>query len=185
MCKFSALGVSWPPRGWEQLGSIEKTSGQAVIKDPASARVAGLTYNIEPLPVYQKNNQRTLIYSLQIDGWEYNIHNESREFPVLSFIFQARPDKSLPKNFYMSDIKTKSRPVIITERSAHRSMMAALFMMKQIINGRVPDTNRILRLYKIHPTQRSLYEIDNVRSDSLHCGLPYVCVDIENKSEKI
>lgn len=184
MCKFKALGLSWPPRGWEALASIETTSGQAIIKDPASAVVAGLTYNIEPLPVYQKNNQRIFIYSLHIDGWEYTIQNESREYPILSFMFQERPDKNTPKNFYISDIKSQSRPVIVTERSAHRSMMAALFMMKQIASNQVPDAERILRLYKIHPTQRSLYEIDNARSDSLFCGLPYVCVGEEKSSEK-
>lgn len=182
MCKFEALGISWPPRGWEQLSTIEKTSGQAIIKEPASARVAGLTYNIEPIPVYQKDNQRVFCYALQIDGWEYTIHNDSREYPILSFMFQERPDPAVPKSFYISDIKSKARPVIVTERSAHRSMMAALFMIKQINNSLVPDTERVLRLYKIHPTQRSLYEIDNERRDSLFCGLPYVCV--ENESEK-
>lgn len=184
MCKFKALGISWPPRGWEQLATIEETQGQAIVKEPASARVAGLTYHIEPVPVYQKNNKRIFVYSLQIDGWEYNIHNESREYPVLSFMFQERSDKNAPKNFYISDIKTQARPVIVTERSAHRSMMAALFMIKQIAAAQVPDAERILRLYKIHPTQRSLYEIDNVRRDSLFCGLPYVCIETGDESEK-
>ncbi len=184
MCKFEALGVSWPPCGWEQLGTIKETSAQAIVKEPASARVAGLTYNIEPLPVYQKNNKRIFVYSLQIDAWEYTIQNESREYPILSFMFQEKPEKDVPQNFYISDIKTKSRPVIVTERSAHRAMMAALFMMKQISVSQVPDAERILRLYKIHPTQRSLYEIDNARHDSLFCGLPYVCIESSDENKK-
>jgi len=180
MCKFKALGISWPPRGWEQLGDIHTTKAQAIAKDPASARVTGLSYNIEPLPVYQKNeSKRVFVYAVHIDGWEYTINNESREFPILSFMLQERADSSSPKHFYMSDIKTKSRPVRLTERSAHRSLMAALLMMKQIVGGQLPDANKILRLYKIHPTQRSLYDIDNERHDSLYCGLPYVCIDTE------
>lgn len=182
MCKFKALGISWPPRGWEQLRTIQQTTAQAITKDPASARVAGLTYDVETLPVYQKNNKRAFVYAIQIDGWEYTINNESREFPILSFMLQERPDKSMSKHFHMSDIKTKSRPIGLTERSAHRSLMAALFMMKQIVCGQVPDADRVLRLYKIHPSQRSLYEIDNERHDSLYCGLPYICID-GNESE--
>lgn len=183
MCKFNALGISWPPRGWDQLGTIQTTTAQAIAKDPASARVAGLSYTVEPLPVYQKDNSnRIFVYAVHIDGWEYTINNESREFPILSFMLQERTDKHSPKHFYMSDIKTKSRPVRLTERSAHRSLMAALLMMKQISGGQLPDANKILRLYKIHPTQRSLYDIDNERHDSLYCGLPYVCVE-DNDSE--
>lgn len=177
MCRFKALGVSWPPRGWKQLGYIETSSGQAISKDPLSARVTGLVYNIEPSPVYRKNSTRIFVYSVRIDGWEYTIHNESREYPVLSFSLQERLDPDVPKDFYISDIRTKSRVIRITERSAHRSLMAALFMMKQINNAQVPDIERVLRLYKIHPSQRSLYEIDNVRHDSLYCGLPYVGLD--------
>ncbi len=80
MCRFEALGVSWPPRGWKQLRHIEKTSGQAITKDPASAQVTGLVYNIEPAPIYRDSNTRLIAYDIQIDGWEYTIHNESREY---------------------------------------------------------------------------------------------------------
>ena len=168
MCRFEALGVSWPPRGWKQLGHIKKTSGQAITKDPASAQVTGLVYNIDPTPVYRDNNRHSIAYAIHIDGWEYTIHNESREYPVLSFMLQERPDPATAKNLYISNIKTKSRPVRVTERSAHRCLMAALFMMKQINGEQVPDIERVLRLYKIHPSQRSLYNIDNEQQDGFY-----------------
>lgn len=171
MCKFKKLNVSWPPLGWEQLRAIKTSSAQAILKDPASARVLGLTYNIEPLPLYLKSKERVFVYDIQIEGWEYNIQNESREFPVLSFTLRSRPNGKSPKNYYISNIKVKARPLTLTERSAHRAYMAALFMMKQIISSQVPDSERILKFYKIHPTQKSLYEIDNERMDSNACGL--------------
>ena len=182
MCKFKALGVSWPPQGWEQLGHIQKSNGQAIVKDAASAMVTGLSYNIEPLPVYQKNNERIFVYAMQIDGWEYNIHNESREYPILSFMLQERLNRSAPKNLYISDIKTNSRPVYVTERSAHRVMIATLFIIKQINSGQVPDVERILRLYKIHPSQRSLYEINNDGPDIVAGCAPFICLE-DHESE--
>lgn len=177
MCEFKALGLSWPPRGWEQLRHIKKTTGQSVTKDPALARVAGLAYAIEPIPFYKGKKIRSIVYSIEITGWEYTIHNDSREFPVLSFLLQERPDRSAPKDFYISDLKTMAHPIRITERSVHRALMAASFMIKQINGDKVPNIGKILRLYKIHPSQRSLYDIDNARSDSLYCGLPYIMGD--------
>ena len=146
------------------------------------ARVTGLTYRIEPLPFYKGKKVRATVYAVEISGWEYTIHNESREYPVLSFLLQERPDSSAPKDFYISELKTMAQPVRVTERSAHRGVMTANFLIKQINGGKVPDTNRILMLYKIHPAQRSLYDIDNSRPDSLYCGLPYVGND-KDRSE--
>lgn len=174
MCKFKSLGLSWPPRGWEQLRHIEYTTGQSVTKDPALALVTGLSYNIEPIPFFKGKKVKTIVYSIDIGGWEYTIHNDSREYPILSFLLQERPDRSAPKDFYISSLKSMSQTIRITERSVHRGLMAANFLIKQINGGKVPDTEKILRLYKIHPAQRSLYDVDNARADSLHCGLPYV-----------
>ena len=171
MCKFKTLGVSWPPKGWKQFKDIDRSHGQAISKDPASAIVTGMSYIVEPLPVYQKNDLRSFVYAIHIEGWDYNIYNESCEYPILSFICKERPEDSASKHYYISDIKSRARSVRITQRSAHRSFMAALFMMKQINSGQVPDAERILRLYKIHPTQRSLYDYDMERTDSLFCGI--------------
>jgi hypothetical protein len=159
MSKSEFAGGAWPPRGWKKLNEISKLSGQAIIKDPQSAQVNGLSFKIEPLPVY-KNNTRTHIYSFQIDGWEYSINNDSREFPVLHFLLKEKDAVGL-SNSILSDIKAYARPVRVTPRSSQRTLMAALLMIKQIINGQVPDAERTLKLYKIHPSQRSLYEIDN------------------------
>lgn len=173
MCKFKNLGVSWPPKGWDVFNQIDQSFGQSLTKDPMSAKVSGLTYVIEPVPLYTETLERRYIYSVRIEGWDYNIHNESREYSILSFILKDRSDTTLPKSYFISDIKTLHRPIRLCERSAHRALMAALFLMKQINSDSVPDVKRILRLYKIHPSQRSLYDIDNVRTDSLFCGLPY------------
>ena len=183
MCKFETLGISWPPKGWEHLKVIYRSSGQSLSKDPRSACVNGLSYQIEPLALYNKNQQRSFVYAVQIEGWEYAINNDSREFQVLSFMLRERPDENAPKDFYISDIKVNARPLRVTERSAHRVLMAAQFMIKQIDSDLVPETERILRLYKIHPSQRSLYDIDNTRADSLYCGLPYAGVSKKDGEE--
>ncbi|HPD83607.1 MAG: hypothetical protein R3D88_04055 [Alphaproteobacteria bacterium] len=169
MCLFKTLGVSWPPKGWKEFFEIEASHGQSILKDPVSACVTGLSYHIDPIPTYHKNNDRKFVYAVCIEGWDYNIYNESREYPVLSFVLHERPEENTSKYLYMSDIRTQGRSVKITERSAYRAFMAALFLMKQINSGQVSEAERILRLYKIHPTQRSLYDADNQRQNSLFC----------------
>jgi hypothetical protein len=171
MCKFKTLGVSWPPKGWKKFEKIEYSQGQAILKNPTSAIVTGMSYSVEPVPVYLKNNRRVYAYAVQIEGWDYNIYNESCEYPVLSFMLYERPNSTAPKHFYISKLKTQAQPLKITQRSAHRAFMAALFMMKQINSGKVPEAERILRLYKIHATQRNLYDVDRGRRDSLFCGI--------------
>ncbi len=185
MSRHDKLGISWPPCGWDGLGFIKTLNAQAVAKDPMMATIVGLSYEIEPIPVYLKNHKKNYIYHLKIEGWKYSIQNESRGYSVLSFNFQERLNKFLPKNKFISDIRTKSRPFILNERSAQRAYMAAIFMIKQIESGQVPDYKRILRLYKIHPSQRSLYEIDYVREDSRNCGIMPFFSDGNNDSEKI
>lgn len=171
MYKFKTLGVSWPPQGWDNLNEIKCSTGQAILKDPVSALISGVCYTIESLPVHLNNNECAHVYAVHVDGWDYNIYNESCEYPILSFIFQEKKNAKAPKYYYMSDIKTRAQSVPLTKRSAHRSYMAALCMMKQIEAGRAPDFERILRLYKMHPSQRYLYEVDYERHDSLFCGL--------------
>lgn len=184
MKEFKKLGLSWPPRGWNIFDHIEKVSGQSIAKDPQKAKVTGLAYRIEPLPYFRGKNAKAVAYNIEITGWEYTIHNESREYPVLSFLLKERPCKSAPREFYIADMKTMTMPLRITQRSAHRITMATNFLIKKINGGIVPDVERVLMLYKVHPAQRSLYDIDNARSDSLHCGLPYVAGD-ESKSETV
>lgn len=180
MCKFKNLGVAWPPEGWNTLQDIDQTYGQAILKNPVSAIVTGLSYVIEPVPIY-KSSARTYYYAVNITGWDYNIYNESCEYPVLSFIFHDKPASKAPKHYYMSELKTQAQSLILTERSAHRIYMAALFLMKQITSGQVPDIERILKLYKIHPTQRDAYQINPERHDSLFCGLPNIESNLNKK----
>ncbi len=180
MCKFKNLGVSWPPKGWKAFNEIDQTYGQAILKNPVSAVVTGLSYVIEPIPVY-KSSVRGHYYAVNITGWDYNIYNESCEYPVLSFIFHDKPDSKTPKHYYMSELKTQAQSLHLTERSAHRMYMAALFLMKQIGSGQVPDVERILKLYKIHPSQRDAYKINSERSDSLFCGLPNIEDNLSKK----
>lgn len=171
MCKFEDLGVSWPPKGWRQLNNIDQTFGQAIHKNPQTALVTGLSYVVEPIPSKNCKGQRKYIYKVDIRGWDYNIYNESCEYHVLSFTFKDRHNLKDPKHYYMADIRTRGQSLALNERSAHRTYMAAMFMMKQISAGQVSDVERILRLYKIHPTQSHLYEVNAERHDSLFCGL--------------
>lgn len=173
MSQFKKLGAPWPPRGWKPLDVITDYKGQTLSKDPRTAKVTGISFLIEPTALQARDRHNVYAYKINIAGWEYNIQNESREFPILSFTIRDRIDHYLPKEYYIKDIKSKSRPIQVTERSALRAVSAAVFIIKQIMTDSIVDTNRVLRLYKIHPSQRSLYEIDNVRTDSLHCGLPY------------
>ncbi len=171
MCKFKNLGVSWPPKGWKQLGDLESTYGQAILKNPASALVTGLSYLIEPIPIVKADDQRGYDYVVNVSGWEYNIYNESREYSILSYVLHERTETQLPKHIYMSDLKAKAQSLPVVKRSCHRIFMASLFLMKQISINQVPETDRILKLYKIHPAQRSLYNDVEHRDDSLYCGL--------------
>lgn len=174
MTKFKSLGLSWPPRGWESLGHIEHTKFEAVKKEPATACVLGATYKIEIFPFRRKDNRLTVLYDIEINGWEFNIYNESREYQFLSIMLTDLPHKLAPKEYYSSSIKTMLQPMRITQRSVERSIIAAASMMRQIEKGIVPECEKILKLYKIHPSQRSLYDFDFARGDSLQCGLPEV-----------
>ncbi len=177
MSRHNELGNSWPPRGWDSLGFIKELNGQAIAKDPMKATITGLAYKIEPVPIYLKNNTKSYVYNLSINGWTYSIQNESHEYSVLSFNIHERLNESLSKDNFIFDIKTKSRPLLLNNRSAKRAYVAALFIMKQIVSGQVPDYNRILRLYKIHPSQRSLYEIDNTHEKPIDRELIPYCID--------
>ena len=146
----------WPPRGWRQFEAVTQSNGQAVTKDIQTARIFGLSYAIECEPIYHLES-RFHQHSVHIEGWEYSIQNESSEYPVLSFQFSDRYDLKKPKEFYIDDIKALAKPIRKEARSARRCIMAGLFFIKQIQAGQVPDVDRVLHMYRLHPNT-SLYE---------------------------
>ena len=178
MSSNNTLGAFWPPRGWDRLSFLKKLSGQALHKDIVHATITGLYYKIDPVPVYLQNNKRSYVYRVNIEGWDYSIQNDSREYHVLSFDMSERFNKSLSKDYFISNIKTQSHSFALNQRSASRAYMAAVIMMRQIDNGQVPDYERILRLHKIHPSHRNLYVQEHHRENSLNCGLGALCGNV-------
>ena len=150
MCKFKAMGVPWPPRGWDHFKTIYNTHGQSIHKDPQNARIAGLHYDIQPMPKASDDpDDVNYFYALSIRAWEYSISNESKEYPVLSFQLQERRSAEYATSLSLSQLKVKCKSVKVTEPIADRTLMAALFFIRQIQNDRVPDWDRILKFYRL------------------------------------
>jgi hypothetical protein len=161
MGRFESTHIVWPPAGWSQFASVLASSGQSVVKDIGTARIYGLQYRIDSTPLF-KNETKLFRHEIQIDGWEYSILNESTEYPVLSFSLLDRFDLDLPRECFITDIRTYNTSIPHTRRSANRAVSAALFFIKQIASGNVPDINRVLRIYKLHPNQAFLYSNDRM-----------------------
>lgn len=166
MGRFESMNMLWPPAGWGQFGDIQSSSGQAVAKDIGKARIFGLQYHIDSTPLF-RNDEKLFRHDIHIDGWEYSILNESIEYPVLSFSLLDKFDPDLPKECFIADIRSYSSHIPHTRRSANRAVSAALFFIRQIANGSVPDVNRVLRIYKLHPNQAFLYRNDRVHENDL------------------
>ena len=164
MCKFKAMGVPWPPRGWEHFKTINQTNGQSIHKDPQNARIAGLNFDIQPMPKASDNpDDLDYFYVLSICAWEYTISNESKEYPILSFQLQERRSSEHAASLLLSNLRIKYKSVEVTESIAERTLMAALFFIRQIQNDRVPDWDRILRFYRLVS-----YEEINNQTDSMN-----------------
>lgn len=148
--------ITWPPTGWKQFKDIQPSLCQSLAKNPSKGKIYGLQYKIETVPLF-KDEKKYLRYDVLIDGWEYSILNESIEYPVLSFTLLDCFDDNLPQECYITDIRSYSSLIPHTKKSAARAVSAGIFLMKQISNGFVPDVNRVLQVYKLHPTQSFLY----------------------------
>ncbi len=166
MGRFESTHIVWPPAGWSQFASVQASSGQSLAKDIGKARIYGLQYRIESMPLF-KNETKLFRHDIQIDGWEYSILNESIEYPVLSFSLLDKFDMALPKECFITDIRTYDSLIPHTRRSANRAVSAALFFIRQIAAGQVPDVNRVLRIYKLHPNQAFLYRNDRMLGTDL------------------
>ncbi len=149
--------IAWPPRGWKQLGCITQNSGQALAKDIRTAKIFGLGFRIESEPLYQME-ARFYRHKIQIDGWQYSILNESSEYPVLSFVITDRHDVRQPRESFVSDIRIMAKPVENRPVLVRRVVMAAQLIIKQVQMGQVPDHERILSIYHLHPKRASLNE---------------------------
>lgn len=143
-------GHAWPPRGWKQLGSITQLNGQALAKDIRTAKIFGLGFRIESEPLYQMES-RFYRHKIQIDGWQYSILNESSEYPVLSCVITDRHDIRHPRESFVSDIRIMAKPVENRPVIVRRVIMAAQLLIKQIQMGQVPDHERVLSIYHLHP----------------------------------
>jgi hypothetical protein len=131
------------------------------------------------MPLF-KNDTKLFRHDIRIDGWEYSILNESTEYPVLSFSLLDKFDMSLPRECFITDIRSYATGIPHTRRSAARAVSAALFFIKQINRGQVPDINRVLRIYKLHPTQAFLYRGDRM----LGADLKRAFSDVRNFAQR-
>lgn len=166
MGRFESKGISWPPPGWTQLSAIQSSSGQSLAKDIRKGRIYGLQYRIDSMPLF-KNEAKIFRHDFDITGWEYSILNESIEYPVLSFSLFDRFDQSIPHDCFINDIRTYDTHIPHTKLSAARAVSASLFLIRQIASGAVPDVNRVLRTYKLHPNQAFLYRGDRALEPDL------------------
>lgn len=141
-------GFFWPPRGWKQLGNISKPEGQALAKDIRTARIHGLSYRIGTAAVHD-GAQTVHRYAMTIEAWEYSILNESYEYPILSFDLMDRLDLLTPREHYVTDIKVMARPVQASRLASRRAVTAAIFLIRQIELGIVPDVERVLGIYRL------------------------------------
>ena len=83
-----------------------------------------------------------------------------RARPVLNFALLDRFDPALPRECFVTDIFSYSSLIPHTRSSVNRAVGAALFFIRQVASGNVPDVNRVLRIYKLHPAQAFLYRSD-------------------------
>jgi len=146
----------WPPVGWVEFAGIPSIHHQALAKDLDKARIYGLQYKIVSVPLF-KMETNLFRHDISIDGWHYSILNDSSEYPVLSFSLYDRFESGLAKESFVGDIKSLGSHIPQTRKSAQRVISAGLFFIRQILGGSVPDTVRVLKAYKLHPLQASLY----------------------------
>ena len=156
----------WPPKGWAQFAKVKSSTGQSLSKDIGRARIIGLQYKIDTVPLF-KGCTKFLNHNITIDGWEYSILNESIEYPVLSFSLMDRFDDTMPAEYFITDIKVYATPVPHTKRSAMRAVTTALFLMDQIGLGQVPAVDHVLKSNRLHPSQLSLYRSEQMLDISL------------------
>lgn len=144
----------WPPKGWTSLGRIKHPAGQSLEKDEQSARVRGLIYRIVSDPIHARApGDYIYIHHVRIDGWEYTIRNDSSEYPVLSFNMMDRFDPKIPEEYYVSSIRALAYPVGLSENTVCRTINLFRFLVHQIDKGKVPDIDRAMRMYRLHPLQ--------------------------------
>jgi hypothetical protein len=156
MGRFESLNIVWPPAGWPQFSAVTRFAGQSLAKDIAKGQILGLHYNIESVPLF-KNATKLFQHNITIQGWEYSILNESREYPVLSLSVMDRFDAAMPRESFVADIRAYDTAIPHTRRTVSGAVGAALFLIRHINEGALPDVDRILRSYKLHPLQSPAY----------------------------
>ena len=157
---------AWPPLGWPQLAKFSETTGQAVVKTPAHGKIFGLQYNIESVALF-KDAVRLFRHDIQITGWEYSIHHESTEYPVLRVSLLDRFDPMLARDHFVTDIRAYDSFIPHHPRSISRALSAIHFLIRKIEDNEVPDVGRVLRVYKLHPSQSFLYRESGLRESDL------------------
>lgn len=145
------------PSGWRCLDNIENSTAKAFSKDPEHGSVKGLYYKVERLVVTPDRQVLSPPYLVTLKTWNYNIYNELNEHEVLSFLIHNRENYRQPVRKYISSIKIMAHAFPTSDLLVHRLMAATSFLMKQAENNIVPDTEQILRLHKIHPSQKRFY----------------------------
>ena len=140
----------WPPKGWQTFAHLKKRKSQSILKDPDSARVVGLNYKIisDPLTVMGRSYYT---HRITFTAWEYSIRSDSNEIPFLSVCLMDRFDDQIAEEYFISEVKSYSCHVPLFERSARRTIQLSKFLIGQIDKGHVPNYDKLLRMYRLHP----------------------------------
>lgn len=150
----SAVVTVWPPESWPQFSDIQNPEGTAVESDDKHGLLSGINYRF--LRTGHTFNKKE-IYKLEIDYWKYCIRKGPLHIPALEFAFMERKDTSSALAEFIGNLKTMSCPLRVNDFSAMRAVMAAVFLIRQAESGRVPEVEKILRIYRLHPDQSHFY----------------------------
>lgn len=138
----ASLPALWPLSYWPQ-----SVKAQSVLKDPVKATVYGLSYQIDTPSAYDE-------FSIIINGWEYSISNESREYPVLSCRFILR-DGLFGRSYYdVRGAKLCARPLPL--RAARHDGFCRMIgdFLQLIEGGHVVEPSRLIDQYGFLPKRR-------------------------------
>lgn len=131
------------------MANLPAPFAQSLSKDIDKGRVSGMSYRIDGEAVYTRNKPRTL-YFIQIDGWDYTIRNESREYPLLSFSYMDKGQCLTQTDKAVRNVRVLNRSVR-GYRVPEKTVRAAAYLMQQIAAGNVPDAHRVFGLYRMIP----------------------------------
>lgn len=141
----------WPPANWPMMEDIKSPAGSAQAPLPKNSIASSKAYLSYEVVIDADHGEAGIafpLYTLSVTG-HMSGGGGDKSFPIIRLDFYGWSGQTGEFHDHVKNISVRGNTLPVTRDSVMRAIMAATHFAARITNGTVPNTDRILKIYRL------------------------------------